>query len=80
MSVDEEFDHFNDSEIYEGSCRSKVNHAIGLVGYGVSGDAKKYWIIVEIRLHEINKGTGSPGGQCVIHYGFSFYPTLKVMV
>jgi hypothetical protein len=59
-------------------------HAVAIVGYGVSDDGKKYWIIkgssgeewAEAGYMKLIRGTGSPGGYCSIHAGLSYFPTL----
>ncbi|MCI43821.1 cysteine proteinase, partial [Trifolium medium] len=36
---------YRGSEIYSGPCGDVLNHAVAIVGYGVTADGKKYWII-----------------------------------
>jgi C1A family cysteine protease len=75
---------FQGSEIYSGPCGPRLNHAVAIVGYGVSDDGKKYWIIkgssgeewAESGYMKLIRGTGSPGGYCSIHAGLSYFPTL----
>jgi hypothetical protein len=62
-----------------------LNHAIAIVGYGVSVDGRKYWIIKnswgktwgDLGYMKLIRGTESPKGHCGITDGYSIYPTLK---
>lgn len=45
IAGNEEFEHFEGSEIYEWSCGSTPNHALAIVGFGENDDGKKYWIL-----------------------------------
>ncbi|PNX54304.1 cysteine proteinase, partial [Trifolium pratense] len=70
--------------IYSGSCGPSLNHAIVIVGYGISVYGQNYWIIKnswgnvwgESGYMKLTRGTGSPEGHCSIAAGYSIYPTL----
>ncbi|MCH80817.1 xylem cysteine proteinase 1-like [Trifolium medium] len=70
--------------IYSGPCGPSLNHAIVIVGYGISVYGQKYWIIKnswgdvwgESGYMKLTRGTGSPEGHCSIAAGYSIYPTL----
>ncbi|CAK8530680.1 unnamed protein product [Lathyrus sativus] len=44
IAIDEEFRLYNGG-VYSGSCGSSINHAVTIVGYGVSEEGEKYWLI-----------------------------------
>ncbi|GAU26865.1 hypothetical protein TSUD_02670 [Trifolium subterraneum] len=79
-----DFRRFMGSEIYKGECGPSVNHAITIVGYGVSDDGEKYWIIKnswginwgDSGYMKLIRGTGSPGDHCNI-LDYPYYPTLE---
>ncbi|MCI57003.1 cysteine proteinase, partial [Trifolium medium] len=45
IAIGREFRAFKGGEIYPGPCGSTVNLAVAIVGYGVSVDGQKYWLI-----------------------------------
>jgi len=40
-----DFQNFKGNGMFEGSCANKTSHVVAIVGYGVSDDGRKYWII-----------------------------------
>jgi KDEL-tailed cysteine endopeptidase len=80
-----DFDNFRGNGIFEGSCGNETNHSVAIVGYGVSDDGRKYWLIKnswgenwgDLGYAKLIRGNG-PVGNCGITSSYSFYPTLKV--
>jgi C1A family cysteine protease len=85
IASSDEFKAYRGDEIYSGSCGSVLNHAIAIVGYGVSVDGRKYWIIKnswgeiwgDFGYMKLIRGTESPNGHCGITSGYSIYPILE---
>lgn len=72
------------SGIYDGSCNSRLNHAVTVIGYGTSEeDGTKYWIVKnswgsdwgEEGYMRIARDVGVDGGHCGIAKVASF-PTV----
>jgi C1A family cysteine protease len=78
-----DFLQFQGGEIYSGPC-GKEPHAVAIVGYGISHDGVKYWILKNSHgenwgdsgFMKLIRGTGSPNGHCDILLNFSVYPIL----
>lgn len=69
--------------VYEGSCGPKLNHAVTIIGYGVSDEGKKYWLIKnswgetwgEKGYMKVLRESSATGGQCSIAV-HAAYPTI----
>lgn len=80
-----DFVNFKGSGIFDGSCANETNHGIAIVGYGVTNDGRKYWIIKnswgegwgDLGYAKLIRGNG-PVGNCGITSRPSYYPTLTV--
>jgi C1A family cysteine protease len=76
-----EFYSFKGDEIYKGACGPNLNHAVTVVGYGVSDDGDKYWIIKnswgenwgDSGYMKLLRGTR----HCGITDSYSYYATLE---
>ncbi|AES59651.1 putative fruit bromelain [Medicago truncatula] len=85
VAADTDFQNFKGSGIFEGSCANETNHSIAIVGYGVSNDGRKYWIIKnswgegwgDLGYAKLIRGNG-PVGNCGITRHPSYYPSLTV--
>ncbi|XP_055805602.1 zingipain-2-like [Solanum dulcamara] len=80
LAASQEFQLYG-SGIYDGSCNSKLNHAVTLIGYGTSEeDGTKYWIVKnswgsswgEEGYMRIARDVGVDGGHCGIAKMASF--------
>ncbi|PNX79179.1 cysteine protease [Trifolium pratense] len=84
IAANHEMIAYRGSEIYSGPCGDVLNHAVAIVGYGVTADGMKYWIIkgswgeewAESGYMKLIRGIGVAGGYCGIHRGLSFFPAL----
>ncbi|TMW87257.1 hypothetical protein EJD97_020201 [Solanum chilense] len=83
IAANDEF-HMYGSGIYDGSCNSRLNHAVTVIGYGTSEeDGTKYWIVKnswgsgwgEEGYMRIARDVGVDGGHCGIAKVASF-PTV----
>jgi C1A family cysteine protease len=82
IDVGPEF-HLYKEGVYSGTCGRPFNHAVTLVGYGVTDDGIKYWLIKnswgkywgEGGYMRVLRDSGQPGGQCGIAAHAS-YPTI----
>lgn len=82
IAVGDEFQHYM-GDVYSGTCGQSMNHAVTAVGYGVSEDGTKYWLIKnswgkdwgEEGYMKLLRESGEPGGQCGIAAHAS-YPTI----
>lgn len=69
--------------IYKGPCTTKQNHAVVLVGYGVSGNGEEYWIIKnswgagwgQNGFFFMRKGVDGAAGLCGMAE-FGYYPDM----
>lgn len=80
LAANQEFQLYGGG-IYDGSCNSKLNHAVTLIGYGTSEeDGTKYWIVKnswgsswgEQGYMRIARDVGVDGGHCGIAKMASF--------
>ncbi|GAU30262.1 hypothetical protein TSUD_384840 [Trifolium subterraneum] len=75
--------HLYKEGVYSGTCGRPFNHAVTAVGYGVTDDGIKYWLIKnswgknwgEQGYMRVLRDSGKPGGQCGIAAHAS-YPTI----
>ncbi|PNX95886.1 cysteine proteinase [Trifolium pratense] len=75
--------HLYKEGVYSGTCGRPFNHAVTAVGYGVTDDGIKYWLIKnswgknwgEEGYMRVLRDSGKPGGQCGIAAHAS-YPTI----
>jgi KDEL-tailed cysteine endopeptidase len=78
IEVGDEFQHYM-GDVYSGTCGQSMNHAVAAVGYGVSEDGTKYWLIKNSWSEEgymkLLRESSEPGGQCGIAAHAS-YPTI----
>ncbi|KAK2447413.1 senescence-specific cysteine protease SAG39 [Trifolium repens] len=82
IDVGPEF-HLYKEGVYSGTCGQPFNHAVTLVGYGLTDDGIKYWLIKnswgenwgEGGYMRVLRDSGQPGGQCGIAAHAS-YPTI----
>ena len=76
-----DFQHYT-SGIFHGSCGSRIDHAVTLIGYG-DNTIDKYWIVKnswgdqwgEAGFIRMEKDVASPHGLCGIAT-YAYYPTL----
>ncbi|XP_058757850.1 zingipain-2-like [Vicia villosa] len=82
IKVGSEFQSYKEG-IYSGTCGTSFNHAVTAVGYGVTEDGTKYWLIKnqwgkdwgEGGYMRVLRENGDPEGQCGIAAHAS-YPTI----
>lgn len=76
-----DFQHYS-SGIFTGPCKTRVNHAVTVVGYGTAEDGTKYWLVKnswgtswgEEGFMRIQRDVGAPEGLCGITK-LASYPT-----
>jgi C1A family cysteine protease len=82
IDVGDDFRHYMGG-VYSGPCGQPFNHAVAAVGYGVSEDGTKYWLIKnswgkgwgEEGYMKVLRESGEPRGHCGIAAHAS-YPTI----
>ncbi|KAI5447807.1 hypothetical protein KIW84_015308 [Lathyrus oleraceus] len=82
IGIGDEFQSYREG-VYSGTCRTPLNHAVTAVGYGVTEDGTKYWLIKnqwgkdwgEGGYMRVLRENGEPRGQCGIAAHAS-YPTI----
>nr|GMD06784.1 senescence-specific cysteine protease SAG12-like [Ipomoea batatas] len=82
--IDSDFDfQFYKTGVFAGKCKVELNHAVTAVGYGTTGDGKKYWVIKnswgttwgENGYMKIQRDYGDKRGLCGLAKAPS-YPTI----
>ncbi|XP_058730454.1 zingipain-2-like [Vicia villosa] len=82
ISVGEEFKRYMQG-VYSGSCGTTLNHAVTIVGYGISEEGMKYWLVKnswgenwgENGYMRVLRESDEIGGQCGIAKQ-AYYPTI----
>jgi len=82
FSVGDGFQHYKGG-VYSGSCGPSLNHAVTIIGYGISEEGMKYWLVKnsygeswgEKGYMRVLRESGDIGGQCGIAK-HALYPTI----
>ncbi|CAJ2675717.1 unnamed protein product [Trifolium pratense] len=87
IAANHEMIAYRGSEIYSGPCGDVLNHAVAIVGYGVTADGMKYWIIkgswgeewAESGYMKLIRGIGVAGGNKCLNLGNKIPPYMRLV-